>query len=113
MVHAGRVSAVLDWANARAGDPRADLARTTAILRLAPTSPGMTGRVELVLRRLLEQGWRRGYSLVAGWPRDLAPFHTWAGDAMYRDLAPKLGRPGIPLTQADLDRIHDWTVRWR
>jgi aminoglycoside phosphotransferase (APT) family kinase protein len=104
---------VVDWANARAGDPRADLARTTAILRLAPTSPGLAGRIELVLRRLLEEGWRRGYMLAAGWPRDLAPFHAWAGDAMYRDLAPKLGRPGIPLTQADLDRIRSWTARWR
>jgi aminoglycoside phosphotransferase (APT) family kinase protein len=36
LVEASEVSAVLDWANARAGDPRADLARTSSILHFAP-----------------------------------------------------------------------------
>lgn len=66
-----------------------------------------------MLRRVLEAAWQRGYTLAVGWPGDMAPFHAWAGDAMYRDLAPRLGRPGIPLTRADLDRVAAWTARWR
>ena len=37
------VSGVLDWANARAGDPRADIARTASILDLAPAAGGDYG----------------------------------------------------------------------
>jgi len=32
------MTALLDWANARAGDPRADLARALAILRFGPAA---------------------------------------------------------------------------
>ena len=35
-----RVSGVLDWANAAAGDPRADVAVTRALLETAPLPPG-------------------------------------------------------------------------
>ncbi len=61
LVHAGRVSAVLDWANAHAGDPRADFARTVTILRL---SPPRGGKLERSARLLLELGWRHGYGRV-------------------------------------------------
>ena len=40
MCQGPRITGVLDWANARLGDPRADLARTITLLRLAPTPPG-------------------------------------------------------------------------
>src|SRR5262249_57263606 len=41
MVDGGRVTGVLDWANALAGDPRADLARHVTILPLVtPIDPG-------------------------------------------------------------------------
>jgi hypothetical protein len=114
LVGDGRVTAVLDWANARAGDPRADLARTLSILRLAPLPRGITGALEWTARRAFEAGWRRGYRRVAGSPGGLAPFCWWAGLVMERDLAPRLGRADLPwLTPAFLDRVRRWTADWR
>jgi aminoglycoside phosphotransferase (APT) family kinase protein len=48
----GQITAVLDWANARARDPRADLARTASILRFGPLE-GIPAPVSQVLRRTL------------------------------------------------------------
>lgn len=107
------VTGVIDWVNARVGDPRADLARTIAIIRLAPPPPGLLGPGVAALRRLLELAWRRGYAAIAGPPRAMAPFFAWAGAVMLRDLSPKLGRPGVPLAEADLHRIRTWTHNWR
>jgi aminoglycoside phosphotransferase (APT) family kinase protein len=114
LVQGGRITCVLDWANAAAGDPRADLARTLTILRLAPAPPG-TPRLHLaLLRLLLELGWRRGYRQQRGsWPGDMALFYAWAGAAMARDLTPRLRQPRAWLTAHDLVRIHRWTAAWK
>lgn len=40
---------ILDWMNARAGDPLADLARTSLMLRVAGPPPGTTGSALLTL----------------------------------------------------------------
>jgi aminoglycoside phosphotransferase (APT) family kinase protein len=113
MVDGTRLAGVLDWANARAGDPRADLARTVTILRLAPLPRGPRGLGEMAVRRLLELGWRRGYEQAAGPFGDLSPFYAWAGAAMVRDLAPKLGRPGVALGPVDFERMRRWTNYWK
>jgi aminoglycoside phosphotransferase (APT) family kinase protein len=114
LIEGERVTAVLDWANARVGDPRADLARTFAIVRLAPLPteiPVETGRAAL---RAFETGWRRGYEEAAGPIGELAPFCWWAGMVMERELAPRVGRPDIPwLTPAYLIRVRRWTGGWR
>lgn len=102
---------MLDWANARAGDPRADLARTAATLQLAGgLASGPGGRA---LLRLLEPAWRRGYERAAGPTGDLGLFFAWAGEATANDLAPKLGRPGLPLRPDDLERLRRWAAAWR
>lgn len=113
MVDGRGVSCVLDWANACSGDPRADVARTVVILRLSPLPPGPRGRVEAVGRRLLELAWRRGYALVSPGIFCMAPFYAWAADATARDLAPKVGMPGVPLTGRDIDRLRAWSSHWR
>jgi aminoglycoside phosphotransferase (APT) family kinase protein len=106
------VTGVLDWANSAAGDPRADLARTTVVLRLSHVPDA--GRLSTLLgRRAIELGWRLGYADVWGWPDGMAPFYAEAGAWMEADLRPKLGRPGIPLTEADLFRVRRWTARWQ
>lgn len=113
LIQEGKVSAILDWANAGAGDPRADLARSIAILRLAPRpGPAILSPLVIVILRLLEAGWRRGYVEQAGPTGPLAPFYTWAGAATVRDLAPKVGQPGIPLSKSDLERMERWTDEW-
>ncbi len=114
LVEGGRITCVLDWANAAAGDPRADLARTLTLLRLAPAPPG-TPRLRLaLLRLLLELARRRGYRQErGGWPGGMALFYAWAGAAMARDLTPRLRQPRAWLTAHDLVRIHRWTVAWK
>ena len=113
MVEGGRIVAVLDWANARGGDPRADLARTLSILRLGPLDGVPKGWGRWV-RRALTAGWRRGYEEVAGSIGELAPFCAWAGAVMKRDLGPRVGRPDLTwLTPEYLAEVERWTAEWR
>jgi aminoglycoside phosphotransferase (APT) family kinase protein len=113
LVEHGRVSAVLDWANARVGDPRADLARTASILRFTPIAPGLPGPLQAAVRRAFVAGWRRGYRRVMGPVTTMAPFYAWAGRVMVRDLSPRVGRPDIPwLTPALLAEVQRWSESW-
>ncbi len=43
----------------------------------------------------------------------MAPFYAWAGGAMARDLAPKLGRPGVWLEPRHIEAIAGWAAGWR
>lgn len=114
LVEHQQVTAILDWTNARAGDPRADLARTAAILRFAPLDLESPAARSASLRRELIAGWSQGYRAVAGPSRGMAPFYTWAGAFMVRDLSPRLGRPDLPwLTEERLERVQAWTDDWR
>ena len=112
LAHGGRITAVLDWANARAGDPRADFARTITVLRLSPAPPGAQPAPPIA-RRLLELAWRSGFRQAAGPMGDLAPFHAWAGALMLRDLAPRLRERGGWLDSRDLEPVRRWTAAWR
>ncbi len=96
------ITGVLDWRNACAGDPRADAARTVAILRIDYV--GRPHVFESVVRRVFEQGWRSGYEQQGTSLRDLSLFYVWAGAVMERDLAPKR-------EPEDLARIRRWTMR--
>jgi aminoglycoside phosphotransferase (APT) family kinase protein len=114
LVADGRVSAVLDWANARVGDPRADLARTASMLRFAPLDSRMPPPLESLVRRAFMAGWRRGYREVAGPIGGMAPFYAWAGAVMIRDLTPRLGRSDLPwLDLQFLERVRRWANGWR
>lgn len=114
LVQGSRLTAVLDWANARPGDPRADLARTISLLRFAPLPEGTPTPIARAVRRVLEAGWRRGYREAAGPIHGMAPFHAWAAAAMVKDLSPRLGRHDLPwLTPAFLDQVQDWGAAWR
>jgi aminoglycoside phosphotransferase (APT) family kinase protein len=105
------ITGVLDWANTAVGDRRADLARTVTLLRLAPTPPGTPVLLDRGGRSILEASWRSAYGADAF--ARLEPFYVWAGAMMERDLRPKLGRPGVWLTERDLSRIHRWTEQRR
>jgi aminoglycoside phosphotransferase (APT) family kinase protein len=109
-----RLTAVLDWANARPGDPRADLARTVSILRFAPLPTGVPAPLGQAALRTLEAGWRRGYREMVGPIRGMAPFYAWAAAVMVEDLSPRLGRQDLPwLTPALLDSVRAWGAAWR
>lgn len=110
LVQDGAISGVLDWTNANGGDPRADVARTGAILRFLPGNPAWSPQRNDRVRRLLLSSWRNGYEASAGPLTGMAPFHAWAGALMQRDLAPRLGRADLPwLTEAWLSRVQHWT----
>ena len=98
-----RITGIIDWANAGAGDPRADLARTLSILELFYRRPG---RASNVIGRF-EHGWREGYRAASGIAVDdaLALFFAWAGLAMIQDQA---GKQGWDF----LRRAHRWAARW-
>ncbi len=113
MADGGKISGVLDWANARAGDPRADFARTYAILRIERYSPDREPFKLTVGRRLLAYFWRRGYLQAGGQLDEMALFYAWAGASMIRDLSPKIGRPGIWLQDHHLDSVRKWRDHWK
>jgi len=113
LVERNAMTAVLDWANAHVGDPRADLARTLAILELSPLPAPVDPVRSTALRPSFGRAWRRGYQTAGGSFAGLAPFCWWAGEAMEQDLA-RLDRTRIPwLTSEHDERVRAWTAAWR
>ena len=79
VVVAGReLGGLLDWTNACAGDPRADLARSWSLLVSRPAGGGAKARAAALVLRLLAAGWQRGYEQVAGRQEELLLFRIWA-----------------------------------
>ncbi|MDQ2800995.1 MAG: phosphotransferase [Armatimonadota bacterium] len=101
------VTAVFDWVNVRTGDPCADLARTTLLLRLSDPLPGIPQPQYRAMCRSFEAAWRRGYESVAEPIGDLAPFYTQAGEERLHELD---GKSGSVAQQA---RIRRWTAYWK
>lgn len=100
--------ALIDWTNARAGDPRFDFARSLVLLALLP---GMS-QAERALARLLfapfARAWRASYLEAAGTPRDMPVFLAWAGYGMLREWRLNRQRAGL-----DPDAEGDWEPRLR
>lgn len=113
LVRGSQISGVLDWANARAGDPRADFARTYTILRVEPYHPNGGSLLLAVARRMLERAWRAGYRQAGGTLDDMALFYAWAGAVMIRDLSPRIGKPGFWLRHPHLDPVRAWRDAWK
>jgi aminoglycoside phosphotransferase (APT) family kinase protein len=107
------ITAVLDWANACAGDPRADVARTYTILVVEPHGPGRQSLVWSVLRRLFAWSWQQGYRQVTGPLNDMPLFYAWAGAVMARDLAPRVTNPASWWQEQDIAAIHQWARQWK
>jgi len=74
MTDGTRITGVLDWENARAGDPRADLARTVSILLVDARGPHGPSSAERRMRLALARGCLGGYAEVAGVPAEMARF---------------------------------------
>lgn len=110
----GAITAVLDWANAYAGDPRADLARTMAIVELTPAPPHMDSTIFETNRRSFLHGWLSSYTAEGGSFDGIAPFCWWAGLGMLYEHTPRIGRPDLPwLTHDFLQQTQAWTSKWR
>jgi aminoglycoside phosphotransferase (APT) family kinase protein len=113
MADGSTISGVLDWANAQAGDPRADFARTYTILRVEPYSPTGDSLTMKIFRRVLERAWRTSYLRAGGTLDDMPLFYAWAGAVMLRDLSPRIGKPGFWLQSHHLDPVRRWTTAWK
>ena len=107
------VAAVIDWTNAHAGDPRADVARTLTILRFAPVNRSLQRVLLAPLRRLLAAGWLYGYTREAGPLGDMAPFYAWAAAVLRADTVPKFVGPETSGTHPDLASMDRWVAFWR
>ncbi len=105
-----RITCVLDWANARAGDPRADVARTYTILRVEPYFPHQSLWLR-IFRRILAHGWRHGYQQIHGALDHMDLFYAWAGAVMVRDLAPRVHQADSWWEPQHLEQIQGWAQR--
>jgi aminoglycoside phosphotransferase (APT) family kinase protein len=101
---------VLDWANVRVGDPRADVARTRSIFRLVSPPPSAASLDFDAVRVALERAWMDGYTEVAGPLPDMTLFEIWAGVAFIRDMEQYLGRPDFWMEPTDFDRVRDYVA---
>lgn len=109
LVDGDTISGVIDWTNARSGDPRADVARTITILRLEKAPPGLLGLMTNLIRRIFEQAWRRGYEERAGsLDANMTLFEAWAGAAMISDLAARQRR-GDKTAAKQISVVAGWT----
>jgi aminoglycoside phosphotransferase (APT) family kinase protein len=107
---ADRVTGVIDWADAAAGPPAADLAWTWVILAAAPSPPGWGAPAMAVMRRVLTVAWRVGYRRAGGaFPSDatIAPYIAWASRRLCGQLAGREGRDS-----AGARAVRRWALRW-
>jgi aminoglycoside phosphotransferase (APT) family kinase protein len=109
----GRITGVLDWSNAGAGDPRADFARTAALLLTASSPPGPARLLIGAARRLFYLAWRRGYVSEAGPLGDLASLMAWAGATRLQDLEYARSRPQSWAGEEDFAAARRWVERWK
>jgi len=104
MIEDDTITGVLDWANAHAGDPRADLARSRTILLLDAVEHMPEARPII---EAFDRGLVAGYEAVAGPQPDMPLFYAWAGRVMLHDLRERLHE--IP---GQMERIEMWVERW-
>ncbi len=82
------VSGVIDWANASAGHPDLDLARTASIFRWDPAA---VAQMVDPARAALVEGWTE----VGGLSEIPATAMAWAGQYMLADLGPRYEEDGL------------------
>ncbi len=82
------ITGVVDWVNAAAGDPRLDLARSLALLKLA-FLPMVEGTRAVAVVETLTEAWLLGYEEAAGPQAEMDRFMAWAGLRTIRDLRGK------------------------
>jgi aminoglycoside phosphotransferase (APT) family kinase protein len=91
VVSGDEVDVLIDWTNARAGDPRFDVARTTLI---AAMLPGLSGVERVLARQAIEpyvRAWRASYLAATGPLPGMPVFLAWAGYGMLAEWGPKPG----------------------
>lgn len=99
LVEGGTVTGIVDWANARTGDPRQDLAWTTVVLAFAPAL-----RPEFTASLLpFTAAWRKGYAGNGRFPSEteLGPFLAAAARRQHEDWTRRVVAGESPATVTD------------
>ena len=100
----GEITGIVDWDNARRGNPLLDLARTHSILTLEPALDALPASVRARLPAFVE-AWAAGYGIeLATIP---AACQLWAARVMLADLEPRHA-----LKPAALDPVRRAIERW-
>ena len=107
------VTAVLDWTGGAAGDPRADFARTAALIRTGPIPPSRLRPILALGRRLLYEGWKRGYEKEAGPLEGMAPFMAWGGATALHDYEGAMAEGRGWAVPGDLGIARRWAAYWK
>lgn len=102
VIQGDTVTGILDWTNACAGDPRADLARSWSLLVAYPRAGGVRASVAGIVNRLLAAGWLGGYESASGAQSDMLLFRIWAVQGLLRTLTREVARYGARLDLAPL-----------
>jgi aminoglycoside phosphotransferase (APT) family kinase protein len=101
-----RITGIVDWTNAHAGDPRADAARTVAILRVDPAVRKPV--LQRLSMRIFALAWRRGYQRAGGHLHEMSLFYAWAGTVLQHDLTQRYQH--LP---QELAPARHWTNKWK
>lgn len=101
-----RITGVIDWTNAHAGDPRADAARTVSILRVDPLARKPFTR--WLGLHIFELAWRIGYQREHGRLHDMPLFYAWAGAVLLNDQFNRYKDDPQQLFPA-----RRWTNKWK
>jgi aminoglycoside phosphotransferase (APT) family kinase protein len=102
----GEVTGIVDWSNARAGDPREDLAWTTVVLDLgAVLLPDLAAGIPA-----FQDAWRAGYGALPD-EAELRPFLAAAALRQQADWAPRVAAGAVPeqVGTATEDIVARWT----
>lgn len=112
MVSGTRVTGVLDFVAAAAGDERMDLGQTWALLLHAPApDAGLLNPLVGAIRRQLALGWRNGYREERG-SFPLTRAHQAAGVAVHlHEMRSALEDGRGNVTAADIDRLENVLAR--
>jgi aminoglycoside phosphotransferase (APT) family kinase protein len=109
--HSNTVTGVVDWSHASSGDPRADVARTWALLVATPRRPTLLGPGRRAARAVFTAGWERGYAEVAGLQEDVPLFRAWALAALLNFYHRQ--RSGTAGPHASLKPLEALLDKWR
>ena len=101
-----KITGILDWTHAHAGDPRADAARTVSFLRVDPAA--RKPLFQWLGLRIFELAWRIGYQRKEGYLKEMPLFYAWAGTVIQHDLEHRYQH--VP---QELAPAHQWTNKWK
>jgi hypothetical protein len=113
LVEDGQLSGVIDWENAMAGPPHADLARTRAILRAAVLGKLVPEGSQAAIAELV-RGLEEGHARICGPDPHPALSTAWGLAMTTADLANQAGKPGGGITAslvADLAGERDVAIQ--